>query len=67
MKFLEAGTRVDDCPERAQTTASEFLKKDIDKFIDFQTNESTKKIHIWRNKAKHGTERNKLKCQLLKA
>ena len=32
-----------------------------------QTNESTKKIHVWRKKAKHGTERNELKCQLLKA
>ena len=45
----------------------EFLQKDIDKFIDCQTNESTKKIHVWRKKAKHGTERNELKCQLLKA
>ena len=53
--------------EHLQTTASEFLQKDNDKFIDCQTNESTKKIHIWRKKAKHGTERNELKCQLLKA
>ena len=44
-----------------------FYQKDIDNFIDCQTNESTKKIHIWRKKAKHGTERNELKCQLLKA
>ena len=51
--------------EHLQTTASEFLQKDIDKFIDCQTNESRKKIHIWRKKAKHRTERNKL--QLLKA
>ena len=53
--------------EHLQTTASEFLQKDIDKFKDCQTNESTKKIDIWRKKAKHETERNKLKCQLLKA
>ena len=53
--------------EHLQTTASEFLQKDIDKFIDCQTNESTKKIHVWRKKAKHGTERNELECQLLKA
>ena len=53
--------------ENLQTTASEFLQKDIDKFIDCQTNESTKKNHIWGKKAKHGTERNELKCQLLKA
>ena len=44
--------------EHVQKTASEFLQKDIDKFIDCQTNESTKRIHIWRKKAKHGTERN---------
>ena len=36
--------------EHLQTTASEFLQKDIDKFIDCQTNKSTKKIHIWRKK-----------------
>ena len=48
--------------EHLQATASEFLQKDIDKFIDCQTNESTKKIHIRRKKAKHGTERNELKC-----
>ena len=36
--------------EHLQTTASEFLLKDIDKFIDCQTNESTKMIHIWRKK-----------------
>ena len=53
--------------EYLQTTASEFLQKDIDKFIDCQTNESTKKIHIWRKKVKQGTERNELKRQLLKA
>ena len=47
-------------------TASEFLQKDIDKFIECQTNKSTKKIHIQRKKAKYGTEGNKLKCQLLK-
>ena len=37
-------------------TVSEFLEKDIDKFKECQTNESTKKIHIKRKKAKHGTE-----------
>ena len=52
--------------EHLQTTASEFLQKDIDKFIECQTNESTKKIHIQRKKAKYGTEGNELKCQLLK-
>ena len=46
-------------------TVSEFLEKDIDKFKEYQTNESTKKIHIKRKKSKHGTEGNKLKCQLL--
>ena len=35
--------------------------------MDCYTNESTKKIHVWRKKAEHGTERNELKCQLLKA
>ena len=44
--------------EHVQETASEFLQKDIDKFIDCQTNESTKRIHIWRKKAKYGAERN---------
>ena len=53
--------------EHLQTTASEFLQKDIDKFIGCQTKESTKKIHAWRKKVKHGTEGNELKCQLLKA
>ena len=53
--------------EHLQTTAFEFLQNDIGKFIDCQTNEKTKKIHIRRKKAKHGTERNELKCQLLKA
>ena len=38
--------------EHIQTTASEFLQKDIDKFIDCQTIESTKKIHVWRKKNK---------------
>ena len=32
--------------EHAQVTASEFLQKDIDKFEECQTNESTKKIHL---------------------
>ena len=50
--------------EQLQATASEFLKKDIDKFIDCQTNESTKKIHIWRKKAKHGTERKGTQIQV---
>ena len=36
--------------EHLQTAASEFLQKDIDKFIDCETNESTKKIHVWRKK-----------------
>ena len=36
--------------EYLQTTASEFLQKDIDKFIDYQTNESTKAIHVWRKR-----------------
>ena len=36
-------------------TVSEFLEKDIDKFKEYQTNESTKKIHIKRKKSKHGT------------
>ena len=52
--------------DHLQTTASEFLQKDIDKFIECQTNERTKEIHIRRKKAKHGTEGNELKCQLLK-
>ena len=71
VNFLEAATRV--APkntfftEHLQTTSSEFLQKDIDKFIDCQTNESTKKIHVQRKKAKHGAERNEPKCQLLKA
>ena len=43
--------------EHLQTTASEFLQKDIDKFIDCQTNKSTKKIHVWRKKAKHEREK----------
>ena len=30
-----------------QTTTSEFLQKDIGKFKEFQTNENTKKIHVW--------------------
>ena len=42
-----------------------FLQKDIDKFKECQTNESTKKIHLRRKKGKHGTEDNELKCQLL--
>ena len=32
--------------EHLQTTAFEFLQKDIDTFKDCQTNESTKKIHL---------------------
>ena len=48
--------------EHLQTIASEFLLKDIDKFKKCQTNESTKKIHIWRKRAKHGTGENELKC-----
>ena len=46
--------------EHLQATASEFLQKDIDRFIEFQTNENTK-IHTRRKKAKHGTEGNELK------
>ena len=51
--------------EHLNTTAFEFLQKDNDKFKECQTNESTKKIHLWRKKAKHGTEEKELKCQLL--
>ena len=36
--------------EYPQMTASEFLQKDIDKFKECQTNESTKKIHLRRKK-----------------
>ena len=36
--------------EHLQTTASEFLQKDIDKFKECQTNESTKKIHLRKKK-----------------
>ena len=50
--------------ENLQTTASEFLQKDIDKFKECQTNESTKKILLRRKKGKHGTQGNELKCQL---
>ena len=32
-----------------------FLQKDIGKFKECQTNESTKKIHLRRKKGKHGT------------
>ena len=46
-------------------TAFEFPQKDIDKFKECQTNKGIKKIHVRRKKAKHGTEGNKLKCQLL--
>ena len=42
-----------------------FLQKDIDKYKECQTNESTKKIHLQRKKEKHGTEGNELKCWLL--
>ena len=38
--------------EHLQTTTSEFLQKDIDKFIDCQANESTKKTHICKKKSK---------------
>ena len=51
--------------EHIQATASEFLQKDIDKFKECQTSESTKKIHLQRKKAKHGTEGKEIKCQLL--
>ena len=39
--------------EHLKTTA-EFLQIDIDKFKECQTNDSTKKIHLWRKKGKHG-------------
>ena len=48
--------------EHLNITAFEFLEKDNDKFKDYQTNESTKKIHLRRKKAKHGTEGKELKC-----
>ena len=69
MKFLEPEllSKSNFSTEHLQTTASEFLQKDIDKFLNCQTNESTKKIHVWRKKAKHEAERNELKWQLLKA
>ena len=51
--------------EHIHKTASEFLPKDIDKFKECQTNESTKKNHLRRKKGKHGTEGNKLKCQFM--
>ena len=51
--------------EHHQTAASAFLQKNIDKFKECQTNKRTKKIHIWRKKAKHGAEGNELQCQLL--
>ena len=51
--------------EHLQTTVSELLQKDIDKFKKCQTNESTEKIHLRGKKGKHGTEGNELKCQLL--
>ena len=51
--------------EHLQRTASEFLKKDIEKFKECKTNKSTKKIFLWRKKGKHETEGNELKCQLL--
>ena len=51
--------------EHLQTTASEFLQKDINKCNECQTNERTKEIHLRRKKGKHGTEGNELKCQLL--
>ena len=35
-----------------QTTASEFLEKDIDKFKECQTNESIKKIYLQKKKRK---------------
>ena len=38
--------------EHLQTTASEFPRKDIDKFIDCQTNESTKKDSYMEKKSK---------------
>ena len=37
---------------RLQTTASEFLQKDINKSKECQTNESTKKIHLRGKKRK---------------
>ena len=51
--------------EHLQTTAFEFLQKDIDKFNECQTNESAKKIHLRRKKGKHETVGNELKCHSL--
>ena len=51
--------------EHLQTTAYEFLQKDIDKFKECQTNESTKKIRLPGKKGKHETEGNELKYQSL--
>ena len=39
--------------EHLQTAASEFLQKDID---EYQTKESTKKIHLWSKKGKNKTQ-----------
>ena len=35
-----------------------FLRKDINKFKECLTNESTKNIHLWRKKGKHGAKGN---------
>ena len=51
--------------EHLQTTTSEFLQKDIDKFKECQTNENTKKIHLSGKKGKPETEGNELKYQSL--
>ena len=39
--------------EHLKRTA-EFLQIDIEKFKECQTNDNTKKIHLWRKKGKHG-------------
>ena len=36
--------------EHLKTIASEFLQKDIHKFKEYHTNESTKKNHLWGKK-----------------
>ena len=70
MKFPEAATggapyKITFSTEHLQTTASEFLLKDIDKFKELYTNESTKKDSFKKKKGKHRTEGNELKCHLL--
>ena len=46
-------------------STSRRLQKNIDKFKECQTNESTEKIHLPGEKGKHETEGNELKYQSL--